>query len=209
MPAQQYIEIRGTDDSDTDLNGGDKAEKFWGRGGNDTIDAGGGDDIVYGGRGNDQVRGGEGKDQLNGEAGNDQLRGGNGEDRLDGGAGNDRLWGNADNDKLNGGAGRDTLIGGAGDDQLTGGKGADVFRFLEASWGNDVVKDFNADQGDLLSFNPVQGPQSFADLNISEANGDTVIEYNGNTVTLEGVAAASLDESSFVFANEQQWEIAS
>lgn len=91
---------------------------------------------------------------------------------------------------------------------MTGGRGADVFRFLEASWGNDTVKDFNTDQGDLISFNPNTGPQSFADLNISEDNGNTVIEYNGNTVTLEGVAASSLDESSFVFANEQQWEIA-
>lgn len=40
MPAKQYIEIRGTEDGDVDLNGGDNAEKIWGRGGDDKIDAG-------------------------------------------------------------------------------------------------------------------------------------------------------------------------
>jgi Ca2+-binding RTX toxin-like protein len=71
------------------------------------------------------------------------------------------FW-NPDSDKLQtrlanvltGGAGKDTLLGGDGDDVLDGGLGFDVLiggdgadQFVY-SGGNDVIQDFNADEGD-------------------------------------------------------------
>jgi Ca2+-binding RTX toxin-like protein len=75
---------------------------------------------------------------------------------IDAGAGNDIVTGSAKTD---------TLIGGAGSDKLTGGKGSDTFSFkaadflTENSIGDmvfnksvDTITDFNAKDGDTLSF---------------------------------------------------------
>lgn len=68
----------------------------------------------------------------------------------------DLLIGNELANILTGGAGKDTLLGGDGDDVLDGGLGFDVLiggagadQFVY-SGGGDVVRDFNADEGDTL-----------------------------------------------------------
>jgi Ca2+-binding RTX toxin-like protein/lipopolysaccharide export system protein LptC len=91
--------------------------------------------------GNDTLLGGEGNDIVYGLGGNDTLDGGTGDDILLGGSGTDILLG---------GAGKDILIGGKGNDTLTGGAGADTFIWKDKDIGNDVVKDFNAGQGDRI-----------------------------------------------------------
>jgi Ca2+-binding RTX toxin-like protein/lipopolysaccharide export system protein LptC len=91
--------------------------------------------------GNDTLLGGEGNDIVYGLGGNDTLDGGVGDDILLGGSGTDTLLG---------GAGKDLLMGGKGDDTLTGGAGADSFIWKDKDIGNDVVKDFNASQGDRI-----------------------------------------------------------
>ena len=58
-----------------------------------------------------------------------------------------RLHGRAGDDSLIGGDGMDRLAGGAGHDRLTGGGNADVFVL---SNGDDVVRDFDFDEGDRL-----------------------------------------------------------
>jgi Ca2+-binding RTX toxin-like protein len=60
------------------------------------------------------------------------------------------LVGGDGNDYIDGGAGNDTLIGGEGDDILLGGSGADTFVWQAGHFGNDVIKDFNIGQGDLI-----------------------------------------------------------
>ncbi|MBK5550539.1 LapA family giant adhesin, partial [Pseudomonas sp. TH03] len=83
----------------------------------------------------------DGNDTLLGGAGNDILFGQGGDDVLDGGKGNDILLG---------GTGNDTLIGGPGNDTLIGGAGADTFVWKAGDTGNDVIKDFNAGEGDRI-----------------------------------------------------------
>jgi len=46
--------------------------------------------------------------------------------------------------------GNDTLLGGAGNDILIGGSGADTFVWKAGDTGNDVIKDFNASEGDRI-----------------------------------------------------------
>ncbi|MDI2146221.1 LapA family giant adhesin, partial [Pseudomonas sp. ITA] len=82
--------------------------------------------------------------------GNDTLLGGAGNDILFGGGGNDVLDGGKGNDILLGGSGNDTLIGGQGNDILIGGSGADTFVWKAGDTGNDVIKDFNASEGDRI-----------------------------------------------------------
>ena len=109
-------------------------------------------DTLTGTAGVDTIDGRDGIDTLNGMGGNDTLYGGAGDDTLNGGDGDDWLYGGIGNDTLNGGNGNDILIGGAGVDTLTGGAGADRFVFTAPllAANADVVKDFNAAQGDKL-----------------------------------------------------------
>ncbi|MCR6633234.1 MAG: calcium-binding protein [Magnetospirillum sp.] len=165
-------------------------------------------------------RGGDGADRLDGgtasirlvgegDAGNDRLIGGSRSDQLDGGSGDDFLSGNGGSDLLFGGAGTDTLTGGngrdlleggTGNDDLTGGAGRDAF-VLEAGGGSDTVRDFVAGNDLLLMRGFTSGggnPLTFADLNITEQNGDSVITLGNDTVTVEN--ATGLAQSDFVFA---------
>jgi Ca2+-binding RTX toxin-like protein len=86
------------------------------------------DDFIYGDYGNDTIYGQDGSDHLSGGPGNDIIYGGNGGDYIQGGEGNDKIY------------------GGDGDDKLVGGPGAD---FFDCGSGLDVVKDFNATEGDV------------------------------------------------------------
>ncbi|WP_338476135.1 retention module-containing protein [Pseudomonas khavaziana] len=81
---------------------------------------------------------------------NDTLLGGAGDDILFGQGGNDLLDGGKGNDILLGGTGNDTLIGGQGNDILIGGSGADTFVWKAGDFGNDVIKDFKASEGDRI-----------------------------------------------------------
>lgn len=81
--------------------------------------------------------------------GNDLLLGADAEDFLFGQHGHDRLIGGADRDFLYGGSGDDSLFGGRDNDVLEGGRGADIF---DVAQGSDIVVDFNATEGDLVSF---------------------------------------------------------
>jgi hypothetical protein len=76
------------------------------------------------------------------------------------------------NDRLTGGAGDDTLEGGLGMDVLTGGAGADIFTFNAFAESlretADRIRDFNAAEGDRISFAGIDadplaaGDQAFA-----------------------------------------------
>ena len=68
---------------------------------------------------------------------------------LIGNAEGNSLIGGKGKDSLNGGAGNDTLWGGKGNDVLWGGDGADTFVF-RAGEGNDVINNYNFEDGDLL-----------------------------------------------------------
>lgn len=189
-----------------ELIGGDAADRIFGgagddnisgRRGSDFIDAGDGNDfvagrgltdVIFGGAGDDDLRGNGGRDTLHGEAGNDVLIGGQGDDTLNGGAGDDILDGRAGNDILSGGAGIDTLFGKGG---------ADIFIFAS---GHDqtTIMDFRDDQDtlDLTGF-------GFADLSeatalMSESGGNVTFALNGDTLLINGVTIAELQDDILI-----------
>lgn len=120
-------------------------------------------------------------------------------------AGNDVLTGTAEADRLNGLAGRDIMKGGGGDDWLdgylgrdvyTGGSGSDVF-YIGASYGNDVIRDFDGngggDQQDYL-FN-VGG----SSCDFRKAGKNVIAEFeNGATITFLNAKIDSVNSDDFL-----------
>lgn len=192
---------------------------LWTQGGNDRLTVGdlSGTSVnqvhFHGGTGNDQLNaqnsqtpvvaeGESGNDTLIGGSGSDQLHGGDGNDILRGNGGNDWLVGGNGNDTLNGGAGRDVLEGGKGDDVLTGGPGRDAFVF-ERNDGSDTIRDFTSgtDTIVLKGFTGANGqPATFADLSghITTTGGDSVIDLNGTTITVNNVSHLAQSDFAFV-----------
>jgi Ca2+-binding RTX toxin-like protein len=131
---------------------------------------------VRGGSFTDTLIGNDAANVLEGLGGADVLIGAGGDDRLDGGAGNDRL------------------DGGTGNDVLTGGTGSDVFVFA-AGCGADTITDFTRRQ-DKLELSGVAG---FSSLSITQVGGDARIAFGTDSITLQGVSAATLTASDFLF----------
>ncbi|MFJ2710455.1 immunoglobulin-like domain-containing protein [Pseudomonas sp. NPDC087346] len=127
--------------------------------------------------------------------GNDTLLGGAGNDILFGSGGNDVLDGGKGNDILLGGTGNDTLIGGPGNDILIGGSGADTFVWKSGDTGNDVIKDFNASEGDRIDLRDLlQGETgSTIDnfLKISTVDGVSSLQVSSGGKFNSGDAAAA------------------
>ncbi|WP_272950674.1 calcium-binding protein, partial [Agrobacterium vitis] len=103
--------------------------------------------------------------------------------------------GNSADNVLTGGAGDDVLDGSTGNDALYGGEGSDVFVF-NASYGNDVVFDFQAssDTIDLtgMGFATVSDAAAYA----SEIEDGVLFNFgNGDTLTVHGLSYASLTSS--------------
>jgi hypothetical protein len=89
----------------------------------------------------------------------------------------------------------------SGDDNLTGKGGNDLFAFSQST-GDDTVYDFNP-TSDQLDLTGVDDVESFSDIQSDlsdDSDGDAVITLGaGETITIMGVAAASLSASNFVF----------
>jgi len=177
--------VSGTELGDW-LSGNDLSNEMYGNSGNDSLLGGAGGDFLYGGDGDDVCWGGDGDDVLYAYYGNDTLLGGTG------------------NDTLQGEEGENTLEGGSGDDVLRGSypieedpygyyavPGIDTFVF-DATSGNDVVFDFCAPEGDRLLFKAgafavgTTAEDVLASYVTVSATA-TLIAWNGNSVTLEGV----------------------
>ena len=180
-----------------------------------TFDPATGSFTVAGTDGNDGVAfGNTGDDIIVGFGGDDAIVGFNGNDFLDGGDGDDRVFGSQDDDIILGGAGDDILrgdneaagngadiiVGGPGNDLLKGDGddlvGADTF-VLAPGDGDDVIQDFQTSV-DVLDFTEF-GTNPAVEL--SEADGNTVVAVGDVTVTLEGVAAGALSAANFIGAN--------
>lgn len=144
----------------------------------------------------DLAHGADGDDVIHGFDGNDRLYGDKGDDFLFGGGGNDRLFG---------GAGEDLLAGHDGADTLNGGAGADTFDMSNHGLASlkadkDTITDFNALEGDKISFMGDTNIHGMSDLKIkNNTNGDALVSWNGGSVTLEGVQAVDVTSSFFQF----------
>ena len=125
--------------------------------------------------------------------------------------GDDILNGGAGDDIIHGQEGNDTLTGGAGNDVLSGGSGADIFLINAINEGIDTIRDFSADEGDVLdldgliqNYDPTQ--QAIDDFVFArQENGNTIISVDtaglGNAAgavdlaILENVTSFDLDTS--------------
>ncbi|PCI55875.1 MAG: hypothetical protein COB36_03500 [Alphaproteobacteria bacterium] len=100
--------------------------------------------------------------------------------------GDDTLIGGAGNDVIYGQEGNDTLYGGAGDDILIGGSGADTFMMEAIGQGVDVIRDFSADEGDVLDLagliqNYDSTQQAIDDFVFTrEVNGGTILSVDAS-----------------------------
>ena len=120
------------------MKGTNGDDYLWGRGSDDTFDAGTGNDYIYGELGNDTIFGGDGNDILLGDG-----------IYIEGPIDNDI---NGGNDYLDGGNGNDTLTGGTGNDVLIGGSGSDIYVFNLGD-GVDTIQDISTDtEGNLIVF---------------------------------------------------------
>ncbi|MGE7417613.1 hypothetical protein ACQKLZ_25100, partial [Methylobacterium tarhaniae] len=194
--------VRG-EAGDDFVSGGYGRDRVEGGSGNDLVYGDDDDDDVSGGDGDDQVHGGTGNDRVSGDAGIDVVLGEQGDDTLMGGADGDGLSGGEGADLVSGDDGNDLLFGNAGDDTLVGGSGSDIFAFGQGD-GSDVVRDFvvSGPEADVIGFNGgVLGSFAAVQAALTQVGSDTVIRYGTeDTVTLQGVQAASLGAANFTFA---------
>jgi Ca2+-binding RTX toxin-like protein len=92
----------------------------------------------------------------------------------------------------------------SGDDHLTGSSGKDLFVFAQPI-GNDRIYNFNPseDQVDLIGYAAFASFDDVKSHLTADANGNAVIAIaDGQSITLDGVAAASLGASNFEFNQE-------
>lgn len=109
------------------------------------------------------------------------------------GASNDNLVGTNGDDRLNAGAGNDTLTGGAGND---------IFIFNDANAGEvDRVSDFEIGQDTLVLADVPVGTNlgQLRDFYVDQTWLGAAINYNDYTIILDGVNAADLSMSDFIF----------
>ena len=214
------------------LFGGQGDDIIYGGGGDDILVGGSGDDVLFGGKGDDILIGDgfdssaelashmgttvgdltfdkvadyvvQNSDELGAMgSGNDILHGGEGDDLLLGGGGNDILNGGLGDDILYGGTGNDTLTGGKGDDILHGGTGSDTFTWLKGDDGHDVIKDFNAEEGDRIDLSDLLGGITESLENylqvIDDGKGNAVIEISTSGQIMNGANVSITVEGSSV-----------
>ena len=128
-----------------------------------------------------------------------------GDDVVSGSRFGETLYGDAEFMSDASSCGDDVLLGGRGDDVLygdarvfgsTGTRGADRFVFGGQS-GQDIIGDFERGT-DVIDLH-LLGYTAFAQVNISEIAGDSVIDLPGpNRITVDGVAR--LTASDLLFA---------
>ncbi|HEY2875736.1 MAG TPA: peroxidase family protein [Reyranella sp.] len=111
---------------------------------------------------------------------------------LNGTAGNDLILGMGGNDTLNGLAGNDILVGGTGNDTLNGGLGDDTY-MVGLGDGNDTINEpVNATSGGSADRIVIQAAGraltglNAADNNTGTNNGSLVVNFNGQTLTVNG-----------------------
>ncbi len=196
---------------------GDGNDTYNGDGGSDTLDlsltnananvtAGAASSAQIGNdtlNGIENLIGSQGNDTINFAAGVNVIDGQGGNDTINSGAGNDIVLGGSGNDTINAGAGADRITGGTGNDTMTGGANVDTFVF-GTNFGLDRITDFdsvggNADRLNLDSSLGINAGNFAGSVTISAIAGGTLVTIGANSITLLGVAAATVTIDDFTF----------
>ncbi|UVC07078.1 calcium-binding protein [Rhizobium sp. TH2] len=112
--------------------------------------------------------------------------------------GDNTVSGNKGDNVLFGGDGNNILAGGAGDDRLIGGADIDTFVF-KTGYGHDTIEYFQ----DGLDYLDLVGWKGLRDIDVlmshaREANGNLVISFKGDELTIENFTKVQLDPGDFV-----------
>jgi len=138
----------------------------------------------------ENVTGSNFNDMITGDAGANVLDGRNGIDRIFGEDGDDMIFGRGGNDIINAGAGNDIIEGGAG---------VDRYNYDDADFGQDTIIGFFNNQ-ERIDFRG--SGLTFADLDIDNSSGDTVItvigDPNNASITLQGITTV-INQADFIF----------
>jgi Ca2+-binding RTX toxin-like protein len=206
--------------ADDVITGGAGVNSLNGSTGNDRF-------VAVAGDGNDSINGGIGTDtyDLSGttagatvtttnatsaQIGNDTLNsieniiGSQGNDNINVNGSANTIDGQAGNDTINAGGGVDIITGGAGNDNITGGTGNDIIRFA-LGFDDDTIVGFDSDATggqDRLSLGASLGINAGnfgANVSIAAQGANTLITIGGDTITLLGVAAATVTIDDFAF----------
>ena len=118
--------------------------------------------------------------------------------------GNDIIWGSDANDTIYGGDDDDIIFGGAGANILNGGTGADTFQFTLSSQ-NDIIEDFNADEGDILEFYNSQGNIFDIDsISVNDSGNLFTIAAGSEVISIQflgsGISAEVLTADTLIIA---------
>jgi Ca2+-binding RTX toxin-like protein len=137
----------------------------------------------------------------------ENIIGSQGNDNINVNGGVNVIDGQGGNDTINAGGGADTVIGGAGNDNLTGGAGNDIFVF-GSGFDDDTINGFDAvatggqDSLQLLSSLGINAGNFAANVSITATgpgNANTLIAIGADSITLLGVAAATVTIDDFTF----------
>jgi len=207
--------LYGNDGNDR-LNGGDGNDKLYGGAGSDRLIYTAGFDLLDGGSGTDTIDFGYFNKAVYvslGLSGTDAFTSGTNRataatattalgdlvsvEAVVGTVYDDLIIGSSGANTLSGSGGADTINGGGGNDVLNGGRGNDIFIF-NAGWGADTIEDFQRGK-DKIDFVGVSGLVSFSSLAITSSAAGAVVAFDGQSITLKGIAATSLAASDFLF----------
>jgi len=115
-----------------------------------------------------------------------------------GNGGDNVMVGNAGDNWLNGYDGENVYLGGRGDDVLIGGSGKDIYAFGTGD-DHDTIRYFQ-DGTDHLDLSDWKGLSDFDVLlsHAREKNGNLIISFNGDQLTIESLTKVQLDAGDFV-----------
>lgn len=136
-------------------------------------------------------------DKLTGSGEDNILRGMSGDDILKGKQGNDTLVGGDGRDQLFGGGGDDVLLGDSDGDILSGGADGDSFIIRGNQKGTVIITDFEIATDSIT----IRG-EGFDAISRTDGDAGAVLSTAESTLTivLEGVLAADLIASDFLFS---------
>ena len=130
----------------------------------------------------ENVIGSQGADNISLNGGVNVIDGQGGDDSINAGGGNDIITGGAGNDTMDGGANFDTFV-------FTSGFGADSINGFDATGTGSLVDQDLLNVSGFVGADDINADNFNTRVDIQVVAGNTVVTIDGNTITLNGIAA--------------------